>query len=389
MTKRIGFPALAALTLGLGAVGATGAATKPLAERYNAFGFELFSKTVAANAGRNVVVSPTSVAIALAMAQNGAAAKTRAAIAQTLHAGDLSDTALNADNAELLRSLAHPGGDIEFSIANSLWIKNGFPVHVEYTRAMERSYHAKVANINFDAAGLAQLNGWVKEHTLGLIPKVLDSFEPLDSVVLANALALKAKWLHPFDPHATSAAPFHVTDGLPRSVSMMRQSAAFEYTKGSDWQLVRLPYRGNRFSMYVFLPANASVPFSYSSFERERAELRPTPIFLQMPRFVASFNTELNVPLAELGMGIAFDPSAANFSRLTSSAVHISRVAHVTYVRVDEAGTQAAAVTAVVITKLAVLVPNEHMVVDHPFYMILRDDRTGQILFLGHINNPQ
>jgi len=384
------FRVLAALAICLCTVAATSTTAPPLAARYNAFGFDLFGKTLTANPGQNVVISPTSVALALAMAQNGAGAQTRDAIATTLHTGSLSDAELNAENAALLESLLQPQNDVEFSIADSLWVNNGFRIHPQYENLMQKSYRAKVANIAFDAAGLAQLNGWIKANTLGLIPKTLDRFDTLDRAVLANALALKAKWSQPFDPHATSPAPFHGANGSAHRVSMMRQSADFEYAKGVDWQLARLPYRGDRFAMYVFLPASQSkAPFSLVGFEHARSTLHPTMIALQMPRFTANFKTELNEPLSQLGMGIAFNPAAANFSRMTASAVYISRVNHVTYVRVDEAGTQAAAATAVVISLKAIMPPSEHMIVDHPFYFILRDDRSQQILFLGHINNPQ
>lgn len=383
------FCVLAALAFCVCTVAATSKGQPPLAERYNAFGFDLFGKTMAANPSKNVVISPTSVALALAMAENGAAGKTREAIAKTLHTSDLSVGALNAEGAALLQSWFQPQKDVQFSIADSLWVKDGFLIRPEFERSVKRSYGAKVANIPFDDAGLAQLNGWIKDRTLGLIPKVLDRFEPLDRAVLANALALKAKWSQPFDPHQTSPAPFHPAKGLPHAVSMMRLSAEFTYAKGTDWQLVRLPYRGNRFAMYVFLPASHSIAtFSNVAFDQARSALQSTHVALAMPRFTANFSAELSGPLSKLGMAIAFDPNAADFSRLTSSSVRISRVNHVTYVRVDEAGTQAAAATAAVIGLTAVRPPAEQMIVDHPFYFILRDEQSQHLLFLGHIDNP-
>ena len=177
--------------------------------------------------------------------------------------------------------------------------------------------------------------------------------------------------------------------GASKSVSMMRQSAEFEYAKGTDWQLVRLPYQGDRFSMYVFLPAkDARIALTGTLFEQARSRLKTTSLAFAMPRFVVNYKTDLKEPLSALGMSIAFDPNGfANFSRLTSRPVRISKVVHVTYVRVDEAGTEAAAVTAVVISETTAR-REEVMLVDHPFYMLLRDDQTGQILFLGHITAP-
>ncbi|MBV9276772.1 MAG: serpin family protein, partial [Candidatus Eremiobacteraeota bacterium] len=326
-----------------GTLSATG--STPLAARYNAFGFDLFSKLTASDKG-NVVVSPTSVALALSMAQNGAAGKTRADIAHVLHLNEFSDAQVNSAASDLMSDIPSASNDLQFSIANSLWVKNGFPVNAAFEREMQTSYHAKVANIPFNAAGLAQLNGWVKEQTLGLIPKILDDFNSLDSAVLANALALKAKWLQPFDPHATRPAPFYSRNGAAHSISMMHQGAAFEYAQGHDWQLVRLPYRGNRYAMYIFLPAKgAEVGLSNAAFDHARSQLSSTMLQLQVPRFTVNYRTSLNAPLSALGMGLAFS-NKADFSRLTPTPVHISRVEHVTYVRVDEEGTQAAAVTA-------------------------------------------
>ncbi|MBV8727935.1 MAG: serpin family protein [Candidatus Eremiobacteraeota bacterium] len=364
------------------------AASLPLPARYNAFGFDIFSKLMAHDQG-NVVVSPVSVALALSMAQNGAAAKTRTAIAHVLHVSDLSDEQLNGGAAALMQDLPAPTDDLQFSIANSLWVKNGFQVHAAFENEIQSSYQAKIANIPFNDSGLAQLNGWVKEHTLGLIPKILDHFNDVDSAVLANAVALKAKWLHPFDPHATSNAPFYAVTGRAHTISMMRQMTQLQYAKGKHWQLVRLPYRGDRFSMYVFLPAkDENVTLTSALFDQARSHLTPTLIEYQMPRFVVNYGAELNEPLSALGMGIAFDPNAANFSRMTQTAVHISKVVHKTYVRVDEEGTQAGAVTAIVISGTALIVPKDKMIVDHPFYMVLRDDKRGQILFLGRIAAP-
>ena len=369
----------------IGALPSAGAASLSLPARYNAFGFDLFGKLTASDQG-NVVISPISVALALSMAQNGAAAKTRTAIARVLHVSDLSDAKLDSDAGAIMHDLPAPNDDLQFSIANSLWVKNGFPIRAAFSKQIQNSYRAKVANIPFNGSGIALLNGWVKENTLGLVPKILDRFESLDAAVLANAVALKAKWLHPFNHNQTSAAPFYPASGGSQSVSMMRQTTEFEYAKGSDWQLVRLPYRGDRFSMYVFLPAKRThTTLTGSLFDQARGRLKSTSLALQLPRFVVNYKAELNDPLSALGMGIAFDPNgAANFSRLTPKPVYISKVVHVTYVRVDEEGTQAGAATAIVITELAVM-RREAMVVDHPFYMILRDDQAGQILFLGHI----
>ena len=362
-------------------------ASVPLAAHYNAFGFDLFAKLTAADRG-NVVVSPTSVALALSMAQNGASGRTRSDVAHVLHVSDLSDSQLNGDAASLMNDAPASNSDLQFSIANSLWVKNGFEINASFEREMQHSYHAKVANIQFNDAGLAQLNGWVNDHTFGLIPKILDNFNELDSAVLANALALKAKWVHQFDPHQSAPAPFYSGNGSARSISMMHQGGDFEYAQGSDWQMVRLPYRGNRYAMYIFLPAkNSHATFSNAAFDHARSQLATTMLQLQMPRFTVNYKTSLNEPLSALGMGIAFG-RAADFSRMTSTPVHISRVEHVTYVRVDEEGTQAAAVTAIVISKTAIMIYKHQMIVDRPFYMALRDDRTGQLLFLSHITAP-
>ena len=371
-----------------GLLAALAAASTPLASRYNTFGFDLFTRLARSQAG-NVVISPTSIALALSMAQNGAGGKTRAAIARVLHSSDLSDAQLNSDAAALMRDVPASNGDVQFAIANSLWVRNGFEIRSSFERTMQDSYQAEIANIPFNDAGLAQLNGWVKDHTFALIPKILDRFDALDRAVLVNALALKAKWLHPFDPHATSPAPFYSGSGASRSISMMRQGAQFEYAKGKDWQLVRLPYRGNRFAMYIFLPAKgAHIAMSSSAFEHARSQLKEAELQLQIPRFTVNYSANLNQPLSQLGMAIAFQPSAADFSRMSASPLFISRVVHVTYVRVDEEGTQAAAATAIVMTTKAILVRREQMIVDHPFYMALRDDQSNQILFLSHIEAP-
>jgi serine protease inhibitor len=233
----------------------------------------------------------------------------------------------------------------------------------------------------------------VKAKTLGLIDHLIDSTSAQDFAYLTNALAFQAKWSLPFKPSATMPHPFTNSDGTSVSVSMMSQTADFSTASGDGYDVVRMPYGNGGFAAYVLLPkANSTAELlqhlTAATFDNEVKALKSEHIALSLPRFTAMYHAGLIPALKSMGMTTAFS-GGADFSNMHAPppSLTISSVEHATYLRVDEAGTTAAAATSVGIGLLAMRAekPPRPIVVDHPFVFALRDEKTGTLLFIGAI----
>lgn len=388
-----------ALALGIVPIACAASAGPNLAQAYNGFGFSLFAKLAAENAGKNTFISPTSIAVALAIVSNGAAGSTRESMLKTLGAPDASADAFDASNKALMAELSNPGSDLQFTIANALWLNKQFSIAPAFVTTSRDVFSATAQDLPFgDASAAKTINDWVDEHTNGRIPEIVDSTNPDDVMVVTNAIAMKAKWLVEFDKSDTHDAPFETGSGGHLTVSMMSHNGSFAYADTGGWQVARLPYRGDRFAMYVLLPHKGTAlreamrSFDRTALDREISSLSEQRIAFAMPRYTATFKAELNAPLSQLGMAQAFQPDGADFSKLVDppQRAYISLVVHRAFVRVDEEGTEAAAATAVTMRTTAIMMPPQtRMMVDRPFLMAIRDDRTKQLLFLGAIYDPE
>ncbi|HMK86808.1 MAG TPA: serpin family protein [Steroidobacteraceae bacterium] len=357
----------------------------------NAFGLSLLDRLLQGDAGTNVAISPLSVALALQVLYNGASGPTQQAMAQTLDLGSLTAPAVNSDNAALQAALLNPDPKVNLTIANSLWINpSGGPVAPSFTQTDETYYGATVGDIT---GAPANVNAWVDSETHGLIPELLPP--GIYSVaIIANVLYFKGAWTTAFDPAQTAPAPFTLSDGTEVSVPLMHQTATLAYYQGTFrgtlFQAVRIPYGSGRLSMLIVLPQSGTDLTSFvaaitlEDLDGWIAELEPASVSLALPRFTATFGSNLVDALSALGMGIAFSP-AADFSALAPEFVP-NIVEHKTVVEVDETGTVAAAATGVgIVTVVQESVP---MRIDHPFLYAIQDDKTGALLFVGVFMSP-
>jgi serpin B len=234
-----------------------------------------------------------------------------------------------------------------------------------------------------------------EEKIENLIPKGL--IDPMVRLVLTNALYFNAKWVQPFEVHNTHDAPFTLLDGSTVSVPTMSQIATFGYAEGEGYQAVELRYQGAPLSMLFVLPAEGRFEEMESAFAAGWvrsivASLSPQKVDLSVP--IYSFESEFNLSqtLIEMGMPDAFAAGdrAADFSGMATEAdLFISAVVHKAFVAVDEAGTEAAAATAVIMKEGAVLVEDAvEMRLDRPFLFLIRDTDTDTLLFAGRVLNP-
>jgi len=194
------------------------AATRVLAQPYAQFGFEVLRKLRSEQPDTNIFISPTSIAVALAMTSNGANGATRDAILRTLHCDPQSFETFNTANRALVEQIGNTTA-VQLSMANALWLQQGFPVNPSFTQTLQAAYRAQVENLNFqNSAAIQTVNGWVAKHTNDRVQHLLDQIDPSTVVMLTNALAFKGKWTLPFDPKVTHSHVFGTANGAAGEV---------------------------------------------------------------------------------------------------------------------------------------------------------------------------
>lgn len=360
------------------------------------FGFKLFSETLKREGNKNVFVSPSSVAIALAMVYNGAAGETQQAMAKAMELQGINLSELNQANAGLIKLLENPDPKVQLAIANSVWARQGIPFNPDFLQRNQQFYGAKVTELNFkDPGAVVTINNWVSQNTRNKITEIVDRLSPADVMILINAIYFKGNWSKQFDPATTQKQPFFLGNGSQKSHPLMIQSGEYRYLENDQFQAVSLPYgNSQRMSMYVFLPRSSSNLATFlqtltaDNWEQWMKQFRNREGSIQIPRFKLEYETELVPVLSALGMENAFT-DRANFSGLSSVPVQIDEVKHKTFVEVNEEGTEAAAVTSIGIRATSIMLTERFdMVVNRPFFCAIRDNHTGTVLFMGAIANP-
>ncbi len=361
------------------------------------FGFKLFSEILKQEEGKNIFVSPTSIAIALAMTYNGASGETQQAMAEVLELQQLRMVDINQANNLLQTSLETADPEVQLSIANSLWSKQGVPFNSEFIQANQQFYSGKVTELDFASPEAPKvINSWVKENTNGKIEQIVEQLQPDDVLFLINAIYFKGNWSEKFDKGQTEERPFYLTDGTTKQHPMMSQFGNYQYTENDSFQAISLPYGEGRLSLYVFLPRESTnieafqQQLNQENWQQWMNQFRRRDGNIQLPRFRFDYDIQLNDALKALGMEAAFDGSQADFTNMTSLPVSIDEVKHKTFVEVNEEGTEAAAVTSVGISVTSAIIPESpfQMIVDRPFFCAIRDNQTGTVLFMGSVVEP-
>lgn len=361
-------------------------------EANNKFGFE-FYKAVKGEKGKNRLLSPVSAFMALGMTNSGARDATEVAIRKTLAASHLTREELNLANQALLKDL-NSRKTVELKLANSVWTREGFGLLSSFVGDANRYYDAEARELDFSAPeAAATINQWAADHTSGKIKKVVDS--PLGSdFYLMNATYFKGSWTHAFWEGYTKPAPFKTASGT-KMVQMMQNGLEAKYVKRDDYEVVELPY-GERYesSMLVFVPQSlekleaslddAEWKAVNALLEKHTAQHQ---VSLKMPKFEFAYRADLKEPLSNMGMQIAFTPMA-NFRDLTRDNIVLNHATQDTYIRLDEKGTEAAAVTVIGGVTSVPMLPHATVVVDRPFLVAIKDNSSGAILFLGSIVEP-
>ncbi len=362
------------------------------------FGLALY-RQVATKPG-NVFISPISIAGAFGPVIAGAEGETRTAIAGALRFPGNGNGELHPALGGLLRGLEREQDGVTLSIANALWLQQGFAIKPAFARTARTDYEALSETVDFvsaPVAAAARINAWVDSETRGRIPTLFapEAFTVDTRLVVTNAVYFLGDWAEPFRRSATQPQPFFVPGGTTRQVPLMFRRGQYRTIETSEFQAIDLPYKDGRLSMTVFLPqARDGLPAFEAGLTPQRLDgwleeldaARTNKTELHLPRLQIAETYDLVKPLSAMGMGIAFSPLQAGFGGITDKErLYISAVAHKTFVRMDEKGTEAAAATGVV--GEAVSAPLLFRA-DHPFFFVLRDKRSGTILFMGRIVEP-
>lgn len=287
---------------------------------------------------------------------------------------------------------------MQLATASGLFVDNSSEVNPQFTQTLHSAYGAEAENVDFRSAATAQkINAWVAQHTNDRIQKMLDQISPSTMMILADAIAFKGKWTIPFETKLTAPHDFKGSRGVLK-VPMMSHSARYSYTSQSGLEAIRLPYADGTFAMYVVLPKDEAAMRSFlqgltaERFSAYISSLESRPGTIDLPRFTITYRENLNKILTKLGMAVAFEDSA-DFSgiRQRPPRLRISEIRHASFLKVDEEGTEAAAATTtgMALASARPVTQPFHMVVDHPFFAAIRDERNGQILFMGVIEEPK
>lgn len=361
------------------------------------FGLRLFTQLFLEERGKNLLISPYGITSLLRLTYNGAGGKTQEAMARTLGIEGLSSEEINRGSAMLfgnLGAIAREDPAVLLSFAFSIWAQEGICFQPSFLALARDFYEAEIENIDFsDPGALERVNGWVREKTEEKIQKILERIEPQTIMILLNALYFHGLWQVPFDPKETQLMPFTLSDGTKKECFTMFTTGKFLYLEGEGFQAVNLPYGATgRVSMYVFLPQKGQDLETFlsmlhrESWEKWMSHFEKRKGVVILPRFRLEYGRDFKDVLERMGMGIAFG-TGADFSNLVSGPAWISKVLHRTIVEVNEEGTEAAGVTAVVIEKGGVE-KTFSFVADRPFFFVIQDNETKTIFFLGCFVDP-
>ena len=373
-----------------------------LVDGNNAFGLDLYQSL--RDRDENLILSPFSISLALAMTYSGAKGETEAQMADVLNFGaqDQTHPAFNAldlaleDTGIVLDKDQEP---MQLDIANAVFAEQTFTFLPDFLDTLSVNYGAGIRLMDFvnnPNPSRKEINQWVSDETKDKINDLLpeDSITTDTKMVLVNAIYFKADWLSPFDANDTYDGTFKLLDGSEVTAPMMRQRLGIPYFVGDGYAAVELPYAGDSAVMTVLVPdegrfKEVESQLNSAMFDQMLSNLTPADVTLQMPKFEYESSFMLSDTLANMGMPNAFDSDLADFSGMNDQqALYIGNVIHKAFVAVDEEGTEAAAATAVIMEAATAMMPDNTLVIDRPFIYFIRDVESGQILFIGRVLNP-
>lgn len=367
-----------------------------IAENTNKFSLNLFHEAYKNTENENFCISPMSVSWALSMAANGAESNTVKQLYNILGFEGIDVDSINMfQQKTILRMSALDPEKVKTGIANSAWINKNFKIKKEFIKRNTEYYDAVIKNTTFDITSEKEINDWCSEKTAGKISEIVKNIDPMTQMLLINALYFNGRWGTIFSKKRTKEETFTKENGEKINVQMMHQKFDTRYYEDSNVQMAEKKFGRGVFSMYFILPKEGvsmdktaeeiAIKFTEWCNKAEKYEVN-----FALPRFKTEYGTSLKQTLQRLGITDAFAPDKANFKTLSNENICIGDVIQKTFIKVDEEGAEAAAVTSVSLmsTALGPPIPKE-MIINRPFFYIIRENGTGNILFIGKNGHPK
>ena len=367
------------------------------ADEANKFALKMFAQMHKEEKGNdNFCLSPLSASWALSMAANGAEGTTREQMYATLGFPGNDAEKINAYQQKIIKRLSTLDPErVTVGIANSMWVNENFKIKKEFEKSNTAYYDATVKNIKFDAAAVEAINDWCSQKTNGKITEIVKEIDPMTQLFLINALYFNGRWTSTFNKKRTKEEEFTKENGEKIKVQMMHQNDKMYYYEDENVQMVMKPFGEEKFHMLFILPREGvtmdkSVQLLAENLDTWYRESEKEEVNLSLPRYKAEYGKSLKSTLQSLGMSDAFTPGKANFGALSKEGLCIGDVLQKTFVKVDEEGAEAAAVTSVALMAMAAGPPKpKNMVINRPFIYIIRERETGNILFIGRNGHPK
>ena len=381
--------------------------SKDVVKANNDLGMKLFNALASEETGKNMMISPLSISIAMAMVTNGATGESLDEMKNVLGFGEMELPDVNEQFMQLIASLVEADKDLVLEIANSVWMDDVFAPDVkqDFVDVLTNFYDAAFFTEDFqDEATVGRINSWVSEKTHEKIDKVINEIGPNTIMYLINAIYFKAAWTTSFDKDSTYEGTFMLSDGSEGKADYMGFSYDQEepefYSYSADWSdengysVVRIPYGRGVFAFYGIVPGYSNKTnidkfieeIAENGFDSYISQLEERSFPVQLPKFKFAYEKSLVEVFKSLGMEKAFVDGALMNIAGEPHAPFISDIYHKTFIEVNEEGTEAAAVTVVEVGDNAM---PSGFYADRPFVFVIRDDRTGSILFVGKVENPR
>ncbi len=365
-----------------------------------AFAAALYAR--AAREPENIFFSPASVSVALTMTYAGARGETSTEMGRALQLPAFDPARLHATVGALAAALGSAPG-VELAIANALFGQAGYGFLPEFLAVLAAHYGAGLREVDFVGAterARLTINEWVEQQTKDKIVDLVPDgvLNALTRLVLVNAIYFKGRWASLFRERSTIDQPFFRADGQSSPVALMHQKGLYKLVTVDGAQMLELPYEGGAISMVAILPQRkdglsdieAKLTSNLGAWLQRIGRARPETVDVYLPRFRVEATLRLDDALKALGMPLAFEKAEADFSGMIGRRdLSIAAVLHKAFVEVNEQGTVAAAATAVVLASRSAPRPTPVFRADHPFVFLIRDTRTGCVLFLGRLLDPR
>ncbi|XP_067006404.2 leukocyte elastase inhibitor [Anabrus simplex] len=368
-------------------------------ESVNQFSVKLYQVLADDDRQGNLIFSPFSVDLVLAMAYVGAGGLTAKEIADGLNVPN-NITAVETGYRTVMGDLEGKTRAVTLELANKLYADKSGQIYLEYVTKIQDVFKADVGVVDFQndgRAALKDINEWAETATHGKIKNVIsqDLLKSNTRLIALNAVYFYGKWLYTFNERRTEKKDFHLSTGLTVKADLMKQKGRFPYGQFDDFEVLKMYYQGKDTSMIILLPSER---FGLAKVESKLHELNfaninlglwTRDVIVTLPKFRVESDMNLKSPLKKMGISNIFDPEA-NFSKISSKRLHISDIVQKAFVEVTEEGTEAAAVTG----SSTIIRPGPppqlpvYFTADHPFVFIIQDENSKAILFMGRFTAP-